>query len=161
LVLGILLVLVLAPGKKPLYALIVVLTGIGLLRGYTIFEDSSRNEILIYGLEKGIAIDVLLKGDLYAFEDLNEKDLQYKVNPNRKKTDSKSTFPLLAVQSGENLLIHLPGSVGYIVIQSDQIDYLNKSRKEQYYFWAEGEWRVNAMGKPIDLGREAQKIVLN
>jgi competence protein ComEC len=161
LVLGILLVLVLAPGKKPLYALIFVLTGIGLLRWYTIFEDISRNEILIYGLEKGIAIDVLFKGDLYAFEDLNDKDLQYKVNPNRKKTDSKSTFPLLAVQSGENLLIYLPGSLGYIMIYSDHIEFVRKSRKEQHYFWAEGKWRVNAMGKPIDLGREAQKIILN
>lgn len=161
LVLGILLVLRVDPGKRALFTLFVLLTGIGLYRGYAIIEDISRKEILIYGLEKGIAIDVLFEGDLYAFEDLNDKDLQYKVNPNRKKISSNTTFPLLAFYSGENLLIYLPGNLGYIMIQSDQIDVVNEGRKEQFYVWAEGEWQVKAKGRPFDLGGEAQKIVLN
>lgn len=156
--LGLLLVLLHNPGKKLLYTLMVVLMGIGFLRVYSRIDDNSKKEVTLYGLDNGIAIDFFYKGDLYVFEDLNDHDLGLKVHPYRNRTKSNSIWPLRAFQLDQNLLVCLPGNLGDIIIESDQIDF---GRVGNCFHWDEGKWRAQNLENPIKLGGGAQKIVLN
>ncbi|RPA70303.1 ComEC family competence protein [Cyclobacteriaceae bacterium YHN15] len=159
--LGLLLVLLLNPGKKLLYTLMMVLMGIGFLRLYSTIDEISKKEVVFYGLDNGIAIDIFYKGDLYVFEDLNDHDLNLKVNPHRNRIKSNSYWPLMAFQLDRNLLVCLPGNLGDIIIESDQIDFKHFEGMGYYSQWEEGKWKVKNFDKPIKLGGRAQKIVLN
>ena len=160
--LGLLILLLLNPNKKLIYTIVFVLTGIGFFRLYSKFDDFSKNEVILYGLDKGIAIDVLYKGDLYTFEDVDIQDLGYKVQPHRNNTNPNSYQPLWAFQSYENLLIYLPGKLGHMTIGSDQAVVLNSGMSYRYFQWVEyeGKWRDTGLENPIQLYGRAHKIAL-
>jgi competence protein ComEC len=53
----------------------------------------NQEKIFVYATQKGKAIDVLIKGDLYSYqEEINDKELRNKIAPNQQNIEYKSHF---------------------------------------------------------------------
>ncbi|MFD2202088.1 ComEC/Rec2 family competence protein [Shivajiella indica] len=150
-----------SPGRKLLYSVIIVLLAIGLLRIHSKFEGMSKKEIVWYGLENGIALDIFFDGDIYSFQDLSDKDLSFKVQPNRDYANPNSQRELVAFQSGKKIHVFLPGNLGSLILEPGQLDISNLTEGYKLFLWEKGKWEVEPKEKLVKMKNCAQKIVLN
>lgn len=124
------------------------------------FLKTQKNEVYVYSLDKGIAIDYFSKGQYYKFNwDLTLREQSFKVDPHRASLASQGVYELKSQKVGSGRLVYLPNGETLLVNK----DYLNLSAvntKELSYFDREN-WKVLAHRDSLRLGEKAYKIILS
>lgn len=156
--LGLLLLLLHQPSKKLLWMMVCLLFFGGIYRIIDRIADLNREELLVYQLDRGWAIDYLHQGKLYVNDQAEEHELKYKVYPNRKRQSLAGFFPLIPFQAEEGMEFLLPN--GYIlIIREGQVSFESEGPEMGLYELDAGNWRKIQANGPFKASEKALKIV--
>ncbi|MCL6261279.1 ComEC family competence protein [Aquiflexum sp. TKW24L] len=160
LILAVVILLWLYPGKKLAYSLLVMLGIVGISRAVFDFISNEKKEITLYAAGKGFAIDYQNGETLFWFDQASEQDISYKVNPNRNSSSSKSRIPMVAFETQYGLEIPLLGLHQNLVIQKN-VCRIPQERDYSVYRWDEKKWESIPKTDSIFLDAYPHKITLN
>ncbi|WP_304517780.1 ComEC/Rec2 family competence protein [Cecembia rubra] len=158
-VLGLLIFLVHLPNKKVLWMIVAILFIGSMSRVIERITDFNRKELMVYRLDKGLAIDFLYQGKLFVFDQAEENELKYKVIANRERKSSGGFLPLIPDSSEENLKFRFP--YGQTVsIQDEKIHFKDCDASALGIFqWESGIWRKIEYNDSISRTENALKVV--
>ncbi|RZS98714.1 ComEC/Rec2 family competence protein [Cecembia calidifontis] len=158
LLLGFLLIFIYQPGKKLLWMMALLVFLGGSYRLIDRISDLKKEELLVYNLERGFAIDYLYQGKLFVYDQAEENELTYKVNPNRKRQSSAGFFPLIPFQAEEGVEFLLPN--GYILIMREgQVSFEKEGLDTGGVEMDSGNWKEIFANDSLTNRDKALKIV--
>src|SRR5690606_8012454 len=97
--------------RKYAYFSLLLLTGLALFNGWAVWQNLQRNELYIYKMEKGLAVDYFYHGELYSRTlGVGPQDISYKIHPNRIHKGQTKGRPLRYHEVEGSKFLALPGS---------------------------------------------------
>ncbi|WP_215224508.1 ComEC/Rec2 family competence protein [Echinicola shivajiensis] len=160
--LGVVCVFYLYEFKRKIYAfMFLVLCFIGVTHHHLgWFLKTQKNELYVYCLNKGIAIDYFSKGQYYKFNwDLPLKEQVFKVDPHRESLASQSIYELKSQNIGSHRLVFLPNGET-LLVNKNYLNISDVNTNELFYFDKEN-WKVLTHRDSLRLGEKAFKIILS
>lgn len=152
------LLLWLYPGKKLAVSFLILLVFGGVFRSTgTIFQQKER-EMFVYTLNRGKAIDYLSGSMLFYFEEVDPKNYSYSILPNRSALKVKDSRPLFAFQKDEALNLFLPEYQGSLSIENQQLIFSGFGSDRTVFEWEEGSWKKSESFDTLKLGENAWKV---
>lgn len=156
--LGLLLLMVHQPSKKLLWMMVAFMFFGGIYRIIDRIAYLDREELLVYQLDKGWAIDYFYQGNLFVYDQAEENELTYKVKPNRERQSSDGFFPLVPFQVEDRVEFLLPN--GYTLITGEeQVSLENEGPDLGVFELDSGKWRKIQSNGPLKADEKALKIV--
>jgi competence protein ComEC len=161
LILSIVILLWLYPGKKLAYALVIFLGLLGVFRSVSYLLPNPKNEITLYAAGKGFAIDYNVGKILFSLDQASTQDISYKVSPNRNSSSAKSKFPLVAFETENRLEIPLPSLSQNLIVQNNTFLLPPEVTDISIFRWEENKWNSIPITDSIPMGVNSYKIILN
>ncbi|MEX2568051.1 MAG: ComEC/Rec2 family competence protein [Cyclobacteriaceae bacterium] len=122
--------------------LLVILITVVLLGFYRIglkTADLNKDELMVYKIGKGVAVDYIYKGQWYSYlKNVSEEDFRYHVLPHKIKNQGVESRTLYAKSDGPNFEIFLPGQ-GKVGLFQDSL-YLDPDQEHEIYAFEGGNW---------------------
>ncbi|MEX2512362.1 MAG: ComEC/Rec2 family competence protein [Cyclobacteriaceae bacterium] len=101
--------------------------------------DLSKDELMVYQLGKGVAVDYIYKGQWYSYlKNVSEEDYRYHVLPNKIKNQAVESRDLLGKSAGSNFEILLPGQDKVGLFQDSL--YLDPKEEFEIFSFKGGNW---------------------
>jgi competence protein ComEC len=145
--------------KRYAYWSMLALLGLVLSNWVYLWKDFQRNELYIYGLEKGLAVDYFYQGQLYSrIDGVSSQDISYKIHPHRinKGYIGFETLEYLENDSSLHLLLPTQGS---LKIRDKHFELKSLSIKNVSRY-KEGRWLEMDLNKESMWDTNAYRIVL-
>ncbi|UCS93760.1 ComEC family competence protein [Echinicola marina] len=123
------------------------------------FLKAQKNELYVYCLREGMAMDYFNKGKLYKINwNLPSKEKEFKVEPHRAYLVNQAVFELKSEGQGDQRRVYLPDGKS-LLINKGVLD-LSTLPVGELSFFEEGGWKVLAKRDNLKLGESAYKIIL-
>jgi hypothetical protein len=103
------------------------------------WKNFQKEELVVYAVEEGLAVDYFSKGQVYSFtDDVTDNDLKYAVLPFRIQSRATRNRPLLGEKGNKGYKLLLPDGISLFF--GDDLDLLNHERFLVRVYDA-GAWR--------------------
>lgn len=138
--------LLLAQEKKKKYAFLslLMLSGLAFTNCWSIWQSAQKNELFIYEMRNGFAVDHFYRGRLYSgVLDAEPKDVSYKVHPNRIRQGQAVDQPLRYLKAEGFIFFPLPGNA-FLKINGKEFEVGARAIKDISYFTA-GTWHASGL----------------
>ncbi|PRY84974.1 ComEC/Rec2 family competence protein [Mongoliibacter ruber] len=122
-----------------------------LIRAYWIIEAQQRKELIVYGVQKGYAVDFWIRKDLYHSMEIEDSELTFKITPYRKTMEIEKMYPLTIVSQDSMQKIVLPADLGFIELSKGSVGFQGLANN-QSYIWEGGKWQPYTQGDSLYLG---------
>ncbi|MEX2591375.1 MAG: ComEC/Rec2 family competence protein [Anditalea sp.] len=125
--------------KRYAYLSMLVLLGLVLSNWIYLWKDYQRNELYIYGVEKGLAVDHFYRGQLYSrIDGISSQDISYKIHPNRISKGYMDSKALEYWEEGSSIHLLLPEQYS-LKINGEQFE-IERSSIKSVSQYVKGKW---------------------
>ena len=136
--------------KDHAYLFLLIFSLLTLSNWTKLWEDFNRNELYIYAVGDGVALDYFYRGQLYSHEnDISAEDVSYKILPNRIKNRHRVNHSLTSLGDGSSKYFLLSGQA-FLKIGGRQFE-VDKSSIRRVSRYEEGIWKVEKEGAWSDV----------
>ncbi|SMD41611.1 competence protein ComEC [Aquiflexum balticum DSM 16537] len=146
------------PGKKPAIAFLLFLIFFGVIRILNSIEDKNRQELLFYSIDKGLAVDFISGNNLFYLDDASSADISYKVQPNRTALGAKALYPLKVLQKENQVKIPMPDPGLDIDLLGRSISFSSLDKTGSIYEWNTIKWEQIIPKDTLSIDGNALKV---
>lgn len=146
------------PGRKLGITVLAIVVIAGILRVTPILFRQKNRELYIYALNQGMAMDFLDRFSLYSFEEHVSKDFTYSILPNRSALKFINSHSLLTFLNEEGLELAFPEFEANLLLQNQQLIFPENVSDRDIFQWKDGRWEIIELSDTLDLNEKALKV---
>lgn len=158
LLLVLMIVLWINPGKKLAFSFLIVLVFFGVMRILNSIAEKERKELLFYSLDKGMAVDFISGANLFYMDDALPEDISYRVQPNRAALKANPRYPLKMLQKENQIKIPLPDPGADIDLFDKSFSLSLSNKRGSVYEWNSHKWEQIMPKDTLSLSGNALKV---